>query len=192
MALSETLLFRQALQRSAREWLRIYREVLNENRPHGMGYDGSPKSSFSPVSANSIASGRILDAGYEITKSGEGEYQIQFGLPGYIMAIDQGVRPSSKFGNKKSRGRRGGTSPFIKSLQEWIKTKNINTELSTLSLAFAIRTKILNDGIEGTNIISQINERFEQEFADQIAEGFYMSMENYIIDNLQQIEQRFR
>lgn len=192
MSLPAKLLFRQALQRSAREWLAIYREVLKENSPHGLGYDGSPKSSYSPVSANSIASGRILDAGYEIKAEGGGDYEIIFGLPGYVMAIDQGVRPSKKYGNKRGGGRRGGTSPFIKSLQEWIKTKNISTELSTLSLAFAIRTKILDDGIEGKDIFSEINRRFEEKFEAEIADEFMISMENYLIDNIQQIESRFR
>lgn len=192
MALNETLLFRQSLQRSAREWLRIYREELQKVRPHGKGSDGSAKSDFSPVSSNSVASGQILDASYEITKDDNGNYDIVFGLPGYILAIDQGVRPSQKYGNKPYEGRRGGTSPFIKSLTEWIKTKNIQTELSTLSLAFAIRTNILNKGIEKTDILSKINERFEKEFEEQIAEGFYVSIEDYLINNIERIEERFR
>ncbi len=192
MALSETLLFRQALQRSAREWLVIYREVLKEYSPHGIGFDNNPKSNYSPVSANSIASGRILDAGYEITKGDDGTYDIIFGLPGYVMALDQGVRPSSRYGNKPYEGRRGGTSKFIKSLTEWIKTKRIQTDLSTLSLAFAIRTKILNDGIKGKNIISEINRRFSEKFESELKEGFFIEMENYIIDNIQRIEERFR
>jgi len=191
MALSETLLFRQSLQRSAREWLVVYREVLKETRPHGLGFDGNAKSPFSPVSSNSVASGRILDTGYEIQKTDNG-YDIILGLPGYILALDQGVRPSTKYGNKPYTGRRGGTSLYIKSLVEWIETKNIQTELSTLSLAFAIRTKILNDGIEGKNILSEINTRFEERFEKQIAEGFFVSMENYLIDNIQRIEERFR
>lgn len=192
MALSEKLLFRQALQRSAREWLAIYREVLQEARPHGLGYDGSPKSVYSPVSANSVASGRILDAGYEVVPNENNGYDIIFGLPGYVMAIDQGVRPSTKFGNKRGEGRRGGTSPFIKSLVEWIKTKNISTDIPTLSLAFAIRTKILDDGIEGKDIFSEINRRFQEKFEAQIADDFMIDMENYLIDNLQELESRFR
>jgi hypothetical protein len=192
MPLNETLLFRQALQRSAREWLKIYREELQKVRPHGLGSDGSPKSQFSPVSSNSIATEQILDANYEITKDDTGNYDIVIGLPGYILAIDQGVRPSSKYGNKKSTGRRGGTSPFIKSLTEWIRTKNIQTELSTLSLAFAIRTNILNKGIEKTDILSKINERFAQEFDKEISDGYYVAMEDYIINNVQRIEERFR
>lgn len=191
MALSETLLFRQSLQRSAREWLRIYREELQKVRPHGLGSDGSAKSQFSPVNSNSIATGRILDASYEITKDDNGMYDVVFGLPGYIMALDQGVRPSSKYGNKRSTGRRGGKSQFIKSLQEWIKTKNIQTELSTLSLAFAIRTNILNKGIEKTDILSKINERFMNEYSEQIAEGYFVAMEDYLINNIQKIEERF-
>jgi hypothetical protein len=192
MPLNETLLFRQALQRSAREWLKIYREELQKVRPHGLGSDGSAKSQFSPVNSNSVASGQILDANYEITKDDAGNYDIVIGLPGYILAIDQGVRPSSKYGNKRSTGRRGGTSPFIKSLTEWIRTKNIQTELSTLSLAFAIRTNILNKGIERTDILSKINERFAQEFDKEISDGYYVAMEDYIINNVQRIEERFR
>jgi hypothetical protein len=133
-----------------------------------------------------------LDANYEITKDDAGNYDIVIGLPGYILAIDQGVRPSSKYGNKRSTGRRGGTSPFIKSLTQWIESKNIQTELSTLSLAFAIRTNILSKGVEATNISSKINERFEQEFDEQIADGFFIAMEDYIINNVQRIEERFR
>jgi hypothetical protein len=193
MALSEKLLMRQALQRSAREWLKIYREVLQEASPHGLGYDGSPKSSYSPVTANSVASGRILQAGYEITKEDNGEYEVTFGLPGYIMAIDQGVKPSTKYGNKPSTGRRGGKSQFIKSLMDWIKTKRIESdETKTKSLAFAIRTKILNDGIEAKNVLSEINRRFDEKFAAEIETEFMISMENYIIDNITRIEDRFR
>jgi hypothetical protein len=190
MPLNETLLFRQALQRSAREWLRIYREELQKVRPHGLGSDGSPKSQYSPVNSDSVASGRALDAGYEIKNLGEGNYEIDFGLPGYIMALDQGQRGGRfKYGQKRGRG---GTSPFIKSLTQWIESKNIQTELSTLSLAFAIRTNILSKGVEATNIISKINERFEQEFDEQIADGFFIAMEDYIINNVQRIEERFR
>lgn len=191
MALSEKLLFRQALQRSAREWLRIYRQELQKVRPHGLGSDGRPKSSFSPVDSNSVASEDILDARYQITKDDNGLYDIIFDLPGYILAIDQGVRPSTKYGNKKTKGRRGGTSAFITSLTEWIRTKNISTELSTLSLAFAIRTNILNKGIEKTDILSKINQQFMKEYSEQIAEGYFVAMEDYLINNIQKIEERF-
>ena len=189
MPIPERLLLRQKLQRSAREWLNIYREVLNETRPHGLGKDGQPKSSFSPVSANSIASGRILDAGYEIITNDDGSYDIIFGLPGYILALDQGVR-GGRFKDKRKRGG-GGSSPFIKSLMNWIETKNIRTELSTLGLAIAIRRSIFNEGIEATNIISTINTRFIERYGEQIADDYMESMENYIIDNIQRIEERF-
>lgn len=192
MALSSKLLLRQSLQRSAREWLAIYRQVLKETRPHGLGYDGSPKSIYSPVSADSVASGRILDAGYEIIPDGNNGYDIIFGLPGYVMAIDQGVKPSTKYGNKRGQGKRGGTSPFIKSLVAWIKTKNISSDIPTLSLAFAIRTKILDDGIEGKDILSEINRRFQEKFEAEIADDFMVDMENYLIDNIQELENRFR
>ena len=189
MPIPERLLLRQKLQRSAREWLNIYREVLNETRPHGLGKDGQAKSSFSPVSANSIASGRILDAGYEIITNDDGSYDIIFGLPGYILALDQGVR-GGRFKDKRKRGG-GGSSPFIKSLMNWIETKNIRTELSTLGLAIAIRRSIFNEGIEATNIISTINTRFIERYGEQIADDYMESMENYIIDNIQRIEERF-
>ena len=189
MPIPERLLLRQKLQRSAREWLNIYREVLNETRPHGLGKDGEAKSSFSPVSANSIASGRILDAGYEIITNDDGSYDIIFGLPGYILALDQGVR-GGRFKDKRKRGG-GGSSPFIKSLMNWIETKNIRTELSTLGLAIAIRRSIFNEGIEATNIISTINTRFIERYGEQIADDYMESMENYIIDNIQRIEERF-
>jgi hypothetical protein len=92
MAIPERLLLRQSLQRSAREWLKIYREELGKNRPHGLGKDGQAKSGFSPVTANSIASGRALEAGYEIITNDDGTYEIIFGLPDYIYYLDQGVR----------------------------------------------------------------------------------------------------
>jgi hypothetical protein len=189
MAIPERLLLRQKLQRSAREWLKVYREVLNETRPHGLGKDGQAKSRFSPVSANSIASGRAEEAGYEIITNDDGSYDIVFGLPGYILALDQGVR-GGRFKDKRKRGG-GGSSPFIKSLMDWIETKNIRTELSTLGLAIAIRRSIFNEGIEATNIISIINQRFLEQYGEQIADDYMESMENYIIDNIQRIEERF-
>ena len=189
MAIPERLLLRQKLQRSAREWLKVYREVLNETRPHGLGKDGQAKSRFSPVSANSIASGRAEEAGYEIITNEDGSYDIVFGLPGYILALDQGVR-GGRFKDKRKRGG-GGSSPFIKSLMDWIETKNIRTELSTLGLAIAIRRSIFNEGTEATNIISIINQRFLEQYGEQIADDYMESMENYIIDNIQRIEERF-
>jgi hypothetical protein len=189
MAIPERLLLRQKLQRSAREWLKVYREVLNETRPHGLGKDGQAKSRFSPVSANSIASGRAEEAGYEIITNDDGSYDIVFGLPGYILALDQGVR-GGRFKDKRKRGG-GGSSPFIKSLMDWIETKNIRTELSTLGLAIAIRRSIFNEGTEATNIISIINQRFLEQYGEQIADDYMESMENYIIDNIQRIEERF-
>jgi hypothetical protein len=185
MAISERLLFRQSLQRSAREWLRIYREELAKTRPHGLGKDGQAKSNFSPVNANSIASGRALDAGYEIITNDDGTYEIIFGLPEYIYFLDQGVR-GGRFQEGRKRGS-GGSSPFLKSIMNWIETKNIRTELSTMSLAFAIRTNILKEGIEATNILSTINERFLQEFEDKIAQDYMVNIEDYIIDNMKRV-----
>lgn len=190
MAIGEKLKFRQSLQRSAKAWLEIYRQELNQERPHGLGKDGRAKSSFSPVNANSVASGRALDAGYEIITNDEtGEYEIIFGLPGYIEALDQGVR-GGRFKRGLKRGR-GGTSPFITSLLDWIETKNIRTELSPLGLAIAIRTNILKKGIKGTDILSKINERFLEEYSEKIADDYMVSMENYLIDNIKRIEENF-
>lgn len=190
MAIGERLKFRQSLQRSAKAWLDIYRQELQQDRPHGLGRDGRAKSEYSPINANSVASGQILDAGYEIVTNDEtGEYEIIFGLPGYILAIDQGIKGGRfKRGLKKGRG---GTSRFISSLVNWIETKNIRTELKPLSLAFAIRTNIFKYGTKGTDILSKINERFANEFGEEIADGYMMSMEDYIIDNIKRIEERF-
>jgi hypothetical protein len=189
MALSARLLQRQKLQRSAREWLKILREELAKDRPHGLGKDGRPKSIYSPVSADTNASGRLASAGYEIVTNEEGVYEIVFGLPGYIQAIDQGIR-GGRFMNQENR-KPGGKSPFLQSIKEWIKTKNIQTELSTESLAFAIRRSIFNEGTAPTNIISTVNERFMNEFAEEIADGYMEDLENYIIDNMQILEQKF-
>lgn len=191
MAIPEKLLLRQSLQRSAREWLKIYREELQKTRPHGLAKDGQAKSQFSPVNANSIGSGRALEAGYEIITNDDGTYDIIFGLPDYIYNLDAGVTPSSKYGNKKGGGRRGGTSPFLKSIMNWIETKGIRTELSTMSLAFAIRTNILNEGIEATNIISTINERFLEEYGEQIADDYMVNIEDYIIDNMKRVTEKY-
>lgn len=188
MSIPARLLLRQKLQRSAKAWLGIYREELQKVRPHGLGKDTMPKSDYSPVSANSVASGNALDAGYEIITNDDGVYEIIFGLPGYILALDQGVR-GGRF--KYGQGRRGGTSPFLQSIMNWIETKHIRTELSTMSLAFAIRTNILKEGIMATNILSTINERFMEEYSEEIADGYMENMEDYIIDNIQRIEKRF-
>jgi hypothetical protein len=187
MAIPERLLLRQKLQRSAKEWLKIYRDELKKVRPHGLAKDGRAKSDFSPVSANSIASGQAYGAGYEIVTNDDGVYEIIFGLPGYILALDQGV----KGGRFQSGEGSGGTSLFLKSLMNWIETKHIRTELSTIGLAFAIRRSIFNEGIQATNIISTINERFMNEFSEEIADGYMENMEDYIIDNIQRIEKRF-
>lgn len=189
MAIPERLLLRQSLQRSAREWLKIYREELEKNRPHGLGKDGQAKSGFSPVTANSIASERSLDAGYEIITNDDGTYEIIFGLPDYIYYLDQGVR-GGRFQEGRRRGG-GGSSPFLKSIMNWIETKNIRTELSTMSLAFAIRTNILKEGIEATNIISTINERFLEEFGEQIADDYMVNIEDYIIDNMKRVLEKY-
>ena len=191
MAIPEKLLLRQSLQRSAREWLKIYREELQKTRPHGLAKDGRAKSQFSPVNSNSIGSGRALEAGYEIITNDDGTYDIIFGLPDYIYNLDAGVTPSSKYGNKTGGGRRGGTSLYLKSIMNWIETKGIRTELSTMSLAFAIRTNILNEGIEATNIISTINERFLEEYAEQIADDYMVNIEDYIIDNMKRVTEKY-
>lgn len=190
MAIPEKLLLRQSLQRSAREWLKIYREELGQDRPHGLGKDGQSKSSFSPVSANSIASGRALDAGYEIVTNDDGTYDIIFGIPDYIYFLDQGVR-GGRFQEGRKRGTGGGSSPFLKSIMNWIETKNIRTELKPLSLAFAIRTNILKEGIEATNIISKINERFMEEYGEQIATDYMVNIEDYIIDNIKRMTEKY-
>lgn len=189
MAIPERLLLRQSLQRSAREWLKIYREELGQDRPHGLGKDGQPKSSYSPVTANSIASGRAGEAGYEIITNDDGIYEIIFGIPDYIYFLDQGVR-GGRFESGRKRGR-GGSSPFLKSIMNWIETKGIRTELSTTSLAFAIRTNILKEGIEATNIISKINERFLEEYGEQIANDYMVNIEDYIIDNMKRITEKY-
>jgi hypothetical protein len=189
MAIPERLLLRQSLQRSAREWLKIYREELAKTRPHGLGKDGQSKSGYSPVSANSIASGRALDAGYEVVTTDEGTYELIFGLPEYIYFLDQGVR-GGRFQEGRKRGS-GGSSPFLKSIMNWIETKGIRTELSTKSLAFAIRTNILKEGIEATNIISTVNERFIEEFGEKIADDYMVNIEDYIIDNMKRVLEKY-
>jgi hypothetical protein len=73
----------------------------------------------------------------------------------------------------------------------WIETKGIRTELSTMSLAFAIRTNILKEGIEATNIISTINERFLEEFGEQIADDYMVNIEDYIIDNMKRVLEKY-
>jgi len=120
MAIPERLQLRQKLQRSAREWIRIFGEEMDKPRQKGLGSDGS------------------------------------------------------------------------RSLVNWIETKNIRTELSTLSLAFAIRTNILKEGIAPTNIISITNERFMNEFGEKIADDYMASMEDYVIDNIKRLEERFK
>lgn len=190
MAIGERLKFRQSLQRSANAWLGLYRQFLNTSRPHGLGVDGRSKSNYSPVDANSVASGAILDAGYQIVTNDEsGEYEIIFGFPGYVEAIDQGVRARG-FQRGLKRGR-GGTSKFISALVNWIETKSIRTELKPLSLAFAIRTNVFKYGIKGTDLFTKVNEQFLEQYGEQIAEGYMVSMEDYIIDNLKRIEERF-
>ena len=104
MSIPARLLLRQKLQRSAKAWLQIYQEELKNVRPHGVGKDGRAKSDFSPVSSNSVASGGALDAGYEIITNDDGEYEIIFGLPGYILALDQGVRGGRYNYNHESKG----------------------------------------------------------------------------------------
>jgi hypothetical protein len=190
MAIGERLKFRQSLQRSAKAWLELYRQFLNENRPHGLGFDGRSKSEKSPVNSNSVASGQILDAGYEIVANDEtGEYEIIFGFPGYVMAIDQGIKARG-FTKGLKRGR-GGTSRFLSSLVKWIETKSIRTELKPLSLAFAIRTNVFKYGIKGTDLFTKVNEKFFEEYGEDIADGYMVSMEDYIIDNIKRIEETF-
>jgi hypothetical protein len=60
-----------------------------------------------------------------------------------------------------------------------------------MSLAFAIRTNILKEGIEATNIISTINERFLEEFGEQIADDYMVNIEDYIIDNMKRITDKY-
>ena len=194
MAIGERLKFRQSLQRSAKAWLMVLEQELNKERPHGLSIDGRPKSRFSPVSSNSIGrkkgSGGILDTGYEIVSNEEnGQYEIIFGLPGYVIALDQGVRVKR---GVKSGG--GGTSPFISSLLNWIQTKNIRLEpgMTKLGLAIAIRANIFKKGIKGTDILTKVNERFVEEFSEELADGYMMSMEDYVIDNIKRIEENFR
>lgn len=184
MAIPERLQLRQKLQRSAREWIRIFGEEMDKPMKKGLGSDGSPKSRFSPVTAPTTASGRSKEISYEIITNDNGDYEIIFGLPGYILAVDGGVR-GGRYPNTKGGG-------LVRSLVNWIETKNIRTELSTLSLAFAIRTNILKEGIAPTNIISITNERFMNEFGEKIAEDYMMSMEDYVIDNIKRLEERFK
>ena len=184
MPIPERLQLRQKLQRSAREWIRIFREEMNQPMKKGLGSDGAPKSRFSPVEAPTKASGRSGDIGYEIITNDDGNYEIIFGLPGYILAVDGGVR-GGRYPNTKGGG-------LVRSLVNWIETKNIRTELSTLSLAFAIRTNILKEGIAPTNIISIVNERFLNEYGEQIADDYMESMEDYVIENIKRLEEMYK
>jgi hypothetical protein len=184
MAIPERLQLRQKLQRSAREWIKIFGEEMDKPRKKGLGSDFSPKSRYSPVEAPTTASGRSKEISYEIITNDDGNYEIIFGLPGYILAVDGGVR-GGRYPNTQGGG-------LVKSLVNWIETKNIRTELSTLSLAFAIRTNILKEGIAPTNILSTVNERFLNEYGEQIADDYMTSMEDYIIDNIKRLEERYK
>jgi hypothetical protein len=185
MAIPERLQLRQKLQRSAREWIKIFGEEMDKPRKKGLGSDFSPKSSYSQnLEAPTTASGRSKEISYEIITNDNGDYEIIFGLPGYILAVDGGVK-----GDRYPNTRGGG---LVRSLVNWIETKNIRTELSTLSLAFAIRTNILKEGIAPTNILSTVNERFLNEYGEQIADDYMTSMEDYIIDNIKRLEERYK
>lgn len=191
MALYQRLDERQALQRSAREWLKIYREELQKAKPHGLGKDGRKKSDYPTPNVSNVATGRILDAGYELQMGPDG-YEIIIGLPGYILALDKGVR-GGRFQQERKKGSGiKGKSAFLHSLKNWVITRKIkSSETEALSLAFAIRRSIFNEGIAATNILSTVNQIFSEKYASLIADGFMIDMENAIIDNLQRLETKF-
>ena len=176
------------LEASAQGWLNILADELGKTRNKGLGKDGRPKSRFSPVQANSIGrskgEGGILDSTYEVVETDSG-FELIFNLPGYILALENGV-VGGRY-EKRPRGN-GGQSLFIKSLLDWIKTKGITTELKPLSLALAIRTNIFKEGIAPINILSTVNERFFDEYGEEIANKIMVNIEDQIIDNIQRIE----
>jgi hypothetical protein len=50
----------------------------------------------------------------------------------------------------------------------------------------------LKEGIAPTNILSTVNERFLNEYGEQIADDYMTSMEDYIIDNIKRLEERYK
>lgn len=129
----------------------------------------APKSPAGSALYNSIQ-GQVTQDGFEILMNSYWEY------------VNYGVHPNEKYVRIKGEKQtpRGGSSPFISSLQQWGQKKLGLDTKQALGMAFAVRQNIFKFGIAGTGFfesaLGTIGEQFELALEEQMGrsiEEFY-------------------
>lgn len=132
-------------------------------------YSGQgPKSPAGSALYNSIQ-GQITQDGFEILMNSYWEY------------VNYGVHPNDKYVRIKGEKQtlRGGTSPFISSLQKWGQTKLGLDAKQSLGMAFAVRQNIFKFGIAGTGFFETALGTIEGEFELALEEQMGRSINEF-------------
>jgi hypothetical protein len=130
-------------------------------------YSGQgPKSPAGSALYNSIQ-GQVTQDGFEILMNSYWEY------------VNYGVHPNSKYDGKPTNPPRGGSSPFISSLQKWGQTKLGLDAKQSLGMAFAVRQNIFKFGIAGTGFFETALGTIESEFELALEEQMGRSINEF-------------
>lgn len=137
----------------------------------------APKSPAGSALYNSIQ-GQVTQDGFEILMNSYWEY------------VNYGVYPNKNFDGKSGNPPRGGSSPFISSLQQWGQKKLGLDAKQALGMAFAVRQNIFKFGIAGTGFfesaLGSIGEQFELALEEQMGRSIDEFFDKIFTQNIQQ------
>jgi len=128
----------------------------------------APKSAPNSALYNSIQ-GQVTADGFEILMNSYWEY------------VNYGVYPNEKYVRVKGEKQtpRGGSSPFISSLQQWGQRKLGLDSKDALGMAFAVRQNIFKFGIAGTGFFETALGNIESEFEVALDEQMGRSISEF-------------
>ncbi len=127
----------------------------------------APKSAPNSALYNSIQ-GQVTADGFEILMNAYWEF------------VNYGVQPNSTYNGKTDpKNPRGGSSPFISSLQQWGTKKLGLDSKDALGMAFAVRQNIFKFGIAGTGFFESALGTIESEFEMALDEQMGRSISEF-------------
>jgi hypothetical protein len=126
----------------------------------------APKSPAGSALYNSIQ-GQVTSDGFQILMNSYWEY------------VNYGVYPNQNYDGKPTNPPRGGSSPFISSLQQWGQRKLGLDSKNSLGMAFAVRQNIFKFGIAGTGFFESALGTIEGQFETALDEQMGRSISEF-------------
>ena len=128
----------------------------------------APKSIAGAGTLYSSIQGQITEDGFEILMNSYWEF------------VNYGVQPNQNYTGITDRANpRGGSSPFISSLQKWGQNKLGLSAEKALGMAFAVRRNIFRFGIAGTGFFDAATANLADDFELSLEEQMGKTIEDF-------------